>query len=211
MRATMHPLLDIWSAAADGRFPPVDGGCSFVPPFAGGLEGVVSFTGHVFLATALDEPSFADLRLDGFGEALQPAVLQRLAGPHGVVGVQDATLVARGRGGGRLPIRHDLDDHPRVGHARQLRQGLRVHGDDRGLVTIGTGHAGRIEMSVEANAGGHGAGRALIAEALALVPAGEPVFAAVSPGNARSFRAFLATGFTVLGSEVWIKPARAVG
>jgi hypothetical protein len=41
---------------------------------------------------------------------------------------------------------------------------------------------------------------------LRLVPAGEPVFAAVAPGNACSLRAFLAAGFTPVGSEVIIQP-----
>jgi hypothetical protein len=41
----------------------------------------------------------------------------------------------------------------------------------------------------------------------ALLPAGEPLFAAVSPGNARSLRAFLAVGFTPVASEVIITPA----
>ena len=65
-------------------------------------------------------------------------------------------------------------------------------------------------MSIEVNPEGQGRGwgRTLIAEARGLVPPGEPLFAAVSPGNARSLRAFLACGFTPLGSEVLIRPAR---
>jgi hypothetical protein len=51
-------------------------------------------------------------------------------------------------------------------------------------------------------------GRSLLEDALALVPHGEPVFAAVSPGNARSLRAFLAAGFVPLGSETIIRPQR---
>jgi hypothetical protein len=94
-------------------------------------------------------------------------------------------------------------------HARELRAQVRVFGDDRGFVTLGVGHAGRTEMSVEVAAdAAPGTGRSLIAEALRLAPAGEPVFAAVSPGNARSLRAFLSVGFRVLGSEVWIRPGR---
>jgi hypothetical protein len=50
--------------------------------------------------------------------------------------------------------------------------------------------------------------RCLLSDALGLVPRGEPVFAAVAPGNARSLRAFLATGFVPLGSEVLIMPLR---
>ena len=204
-----HALRAVWLDAADGRFPEVDGEVSFVPPFAGGLEAVVSFTGHAYFATALPPAAFEDLRIDGFGAALDPVVLSRLAGRAGAVGVLDATLIARGAGGGRLPQRADLDDHPRVRHARELRADVRVHGDGRGLVTLGAGHAGRTEMSVEVfDAGGRGSGRALIGEALRLAPPGAPVFAAVSPGNARSFRAFLANGFQVIGSEVWIRPGR---
>jgi hypothetical protein len=202
-------MLGVWLAAAACEFPPVDGGVSFVPPLRDGLEAVVSFTGHAFLATALPRPALAAVPLDGFGAALDPAVLRRLAGDAGEVGVLDATLVARGRGGGRLPPRTDLDEHPRVRHARGLRGAVRVHGDDRGLVTVASGHAGRTEISVEVFDGGNrGTGRALLAEALGLVPAGRPVFAAVSPGNARSLRAFLAVGFCPVGSEVWIRPGQ---
>ena len=66
------------------------------------------------------------------------------------------------------------------------------------------------ELSIEAapDGQGRGFGRSLLADALSVVPAGEPVFAAVSPGNARSLRAFLAVGFTPIGCEVLIHPAR---
>lgn len=116
----------------------------------------------------------------------------------------DVTLCAHGRGGSELPVRTDLDDHPRVRHARSLRRAVRVFGDARGLVTLARGLAGQTELSVEVVPGrqGRGAGRSLVRDALGLVPAGEPVFAAVSPGNARSLRAFLACGFQPLGSEV---------
>ena len=51
---------------------------------------------------------------------------------------------------------------------------------------------------------GHRHGRALLHDALGLVAAGEPVLAAVAPGNAASLRAFLACGFVPIGSEVLI-------
>jgi len=221
-----HPLLSVLLAAADGVFPPVDGRAVFVPALYGGvrthetqhggvhvdegpasdLQAVVSFTGHAIVATDLPAAAFADLGLDGFGRALQPAVLQRLAGPGGQVGVIDVTLVAAGLGGGSLASRDDLDEHPRVRLARALRGDVRVHGDDRGLVTLARGLAGRTELSVETSTQqGQGVGRSLILEALRLAPEGEPVFAAVAPGNARSLRAFLALGFQPLGSEVLIQ------
>ncbi|WP_262505693.1 hypothetical protein [Streptomyces sp. TRM68367] len=66
-------------------------------------------------------------------------------------------------------------------------------------------------MSIElhrAQGSSRGHGRSLLSDALSLVPEGEPVFAAVSPGNARSLRAFLACGFTPIGSEVLLRPER---
>ncbi|MEV6138265.1 hypothetical protein AB0L63_19810 [Nocardia sp. NPDC051990] len=201
-----HPLLPVFLAAADGAFPPADGQVIFMPATQKGMHAVVSFTGYAIFATSRPVTDFAEFHLDGFGAALQPDVLQRLAGATGEIGTLDVTLAHRGQGNGRLPIREDLGHHPRVRHARHLRTGVRVHGDDRGLVTIASGLVGRTEISVELHHPDHGdgTGRALIHEALQLVPAGETVFAAVSPGNARSLRAFLACGFRPVGSEVII-------
>ena len=191
-----HPLLDVLRSAARGEFPPADGKAVYLPPLPRGVAAVVSLTGRAYLATDRRVPG-----LDGFGSALRPEVLRRLAGER-EVGTLDVTLVATGAGGGALPSRADLDDHPRVRYARALRDEVRVYGDERGLVTVAVGLAGRTEMSVAADV--PGTGRSLIREALGLVPAGEPVFAAVAPGNARSLRAFLAEGFVPLGSEVII-------
>ncbi|GAB1510281.1 N-acetyltransferase [Actinophytocola sp. KF-1] len=191
-----HPLLGVLRSAALGEFPPADGRAVYLPPLARGASAVVSLTGRVYLATGRRVPG-----LDGFGSALRPEVLRYLAGER-EVGTLDVTLVATGAGGGVLPARVDLDDHPRVRHARALRDEVRVYGDERGLVTVAVGLAGRTEMSVEADV--PGTGRALIREALGLVAAGEPVFAAVAPGNARSLRAFLSEGFVPVGSEVII-------
>jgi hypothetical protein len=207
-----HPLLDLLHAAADGRFPPVDGGVTVVPPLGNGLECSYAFTGHAVVATALPAADVLARGPDGYGGSMAPDFLRWLAGPDGWLDALDATLVARGRGrGGRTPpARPDLADHPRAAWARNVRTGVEVYGDERGLVTLGRGLAGRCELSVEVDHGGAGAGRgrALLADALHLVPAGEPVFAAVAPGNARSLRAFLATGFTPVGSEVLYRPAR---
>jgi hypothetical protein len=197
-----HPLLAVLLDAARGEFPPADGRVVFLPPLGRGLSAVVSLTGRAYIASTRTLPG-----LDGFGAALRPDVLAELAGPGGAVDTLDVTLVAPGLGGGDLPVRGDLDDHPRVRLARSLRTDVRVHGDDRGLVTLARGLAGRTELSVEllGRAGGRGTGRGLVRDALALVTAGEPVFAAVAPGNARSLRAFLATGFVPIGSEVLIR------
>ncbi|WP_181767769.1 hypothetical protein [Streptomyces albidus (ex Kaewkla and Franco 2022)] len=210
MNDATHPLLRFFLDAADGRFPPVDGGVTVTGPLARGLECSVAFTGHAVIATALPAGEIHRFEPDGFGASLAPDLLRHLAGSRGRIDVVDATLAARGTGGTpRLPERHDLEDHPRVRHARELRAHVRTYGDERGLVTLAEGLAGRRELSAELHrpqAGGRRFGRSLLLDALSLVPDGEPVFAAVSPGNARSLRAFLAAGFTPLGSEVVVRP-----
>lgn len=201
-----HPLLTFFMDAAGGCFPPVDGRVTVLPPLPGGLECSVAFTAHAVVATAMTDQAVCAQGPDGYGASLSPDFLRYLTGPKGWVGVTDATLTARGMGGPpRLTELADADDHPRVRHARWLRTNVKVYGDERGLITLADGLAGRRELSIElhhAQDGSQGHGRALLADALSLIPEGEPVFAAVSPGNARSLRAFLACGFTPIGSEV---------
>lgn len=198
-----HPLLRALLDAADGRFPPADGGVTALPPLDDGTSAVVSLTAHALVASHLRPGELRDLALDGYGAALAPATLLRLAA-GGRIGVIDVTLCARGLGGGQLPETDQWDGHERVRYARALRTDVVVHGDADGFVTIAAGLAGRREMSVELVGAAHGAGagRRLIDETRRLVPAGEWLFAAVSPGNARSLRAFLSQGFVPIGSEV---------
>ncbi|MCQ6551791.1 hypothetical protein NPS70_01040 [Streptomyces sp. C10-9-1] len=208
-----HPLLRYLHDAADGRFPAVDGRVTVLPVLPGGLSCSVAFTGHSVIATDLPGDEVLARGPDGYGGAQAPDFLRYLAGPDGWIDCLDAVLAARGAGGGhRLPRRTDAEDHPRVRRARALRGGVRVHGDGRGLVTLARGPAGRRELSIELDGGGHGGGhgRSLLRDALTLVPEGEPVFAAVSPGNARSLRAFLAAGFVPLGSEVVLRRGPSV-
>ena len=205
-----HALLTYLLEAADGRFPPADGGYTIVPALPDGLECSVAFTGHAVIATALPDDVARSWKPDGFGGSVAPQFLCWLAGANGWIGVHDLTLVARGQGDGSLPELTDTQDHPRVQHASQLRRDVRVYGDQRGVVTLAEGLAGRREISIEAapEGQGRGWGRSLLRDALGLVPRGEPVFAAVSPGNARSLRAFLAVGFVPLGSEIILRPDR---
>jgi hypothetical protein len=80
----------------------------------------------------------------------------------GSIGVLDVVLAAAGTGGGSvLSERDDLGEHPRVCHAQLSRDHVRVWADERGLVTLADGLAGRRELSVEAAAPGTGAGRSL--------------------------------------------------
>jgi pimeloyl-ACP methyl ester carboxylesterase len=213
--APPHPLLGLLLDAAEGRFPEADGAVTVLSRPPHGPECSVAFTGHAVVATSLPAERVEALGPDGFGGSLAPDFLRALAGPAGRVGTTDAVLVARGTGGpARLGPLSGLDEHPRVRHARGLRRHVRVFGDDRGLVTLAEGAAGRVELSVELSPAAehsHGHGRKLLSDALTLVPVNLPVFAAVAPGNARSLRAFLAAGFTAIGAESLIEPARAAG
>ena len=211
----MHPLRVLLDDAADGRFPPADGEFDVFAPERAGHLAIVQFTGHSVVVADVSHAELAELGADGFGGASHPDVKRRLAGPDGSIGTHDAVLVARGRGRARpratggpgLERRDDLVDHPRVVRARAHRTEVEVHGDDAGFVTIGRGLVGRRELSVELLPGaapGVGTGRRLVTAGLELVPAGEPVWAQVSPGNAASLRAFLACGFVPVGAETLI-------
>jgi hypothetical protein len=201
-------LGHILREAADGRFPPVDGEIEVVPPYRPGLEAVVAFTGHAVFVTSLDVEVVRGFGPDGYGRAHDPEVMLALGGPGASYGCLDGILVARGTGAGGPPVRTDADDHPRVKLARSLRDEVVVYGSDTGLVTLGRGLGGLLELSIEVTEPRRGQGRGLIVAALGLVPAGEPVLACVAPGNAASLRAFLATGFTPIGSVQIYHPAR---
>ncbi len=204
-----HPLLGVLEGAAEGRHPPVDGLVTLLPQLAGGNRAVVALTGHAYLCTDQDPATFSDLELDGFGRALDPRSVLRLA-DGGRIGVNDAILVVEGTGGGvDLPPTDGWDDHHRVAYALAMRSDVRVYGDTRGFVTIAKGLAGRSELSIEvADPGSEpGLGRQFLERARGAVEPGGWLFAAVSPGNARSLRSFLAAGFTPIGSEVIIDRA----
>jgi hypothetical protein len=205
--AEHHPLLPILLAAASNEFPAADGTVEWMPPDAVGTRAVVELTAHSYLLTDRDLDGAPGAPLHGYGACTHPDVLRWLAGVEGWIGSLDVVLVARGRAGAGLPERDDLEDHPRVQRSRAHRRDVRVYGDARGLVTVGTGLAGRVELSVELTRGRRrGDGRALIGAGLASVAPGSPVFAQVAPGNATSLRAFLASGFVPIGSEVLIHP-----
>lgn len=209
--ADTHPLLPLLICAAQGHFPPVDGGVTYLPPLGRDIEAVVAFTGHAVVCSRWGRDVIEPLGADGYGQAQRPEVLLKMAEPDRIVGVLDATLVRRcavPAGASPLPRRDDRNQHPRVRHARAIRTDVDVFGDERGLVTIGRGLGGRCEISieVEAEGQGHGWGHSLLADGLATAPAGEWLFAAVAPGNARSLRLFLAAEFVPIGSEVIIQP-----
>jgi hypothetical protein len=205
-----HPLAAVLEAAAAGSFPPVDGVVDVLAPDDHGTIAVVSFTGHAYVLADVDPDELRARGAHGYGGAAHADVLRWLAGPGGRIGSVDAVLVGRGEAGPVLPRRADLDDHPRVRRAREHRRDVTVDGDDAGLVVLGRGLVGRLEIAVElhdpAASGGAGLGRRLIRAGLARLGPGTRCWAQVSPGNAASLRAFLACGFVPIGSEVLLHP-----
>ncbi|GAA1894359.1 N-acetyltransferase [Lapillicoccus jejuensis] len=216
-----HVVGRVLRAAADGRFPLDDGGWERVPPWRPGVEGVVALTGHAYLAVGDDVPAarLATLGADGIGGAHDPRLVAALAGT-GQVDCLDAVLAAGGRGGpsGLVP-RPDLDDHPRVAHARRFRTDVTAYGvppdagpggDVHAVVSLGRGIGGLWELGLEVDAGGRRPGHAvwLASQVRRLVPVGEPVLASTAPGNTRALKVFLAAGFVPVASvQVW-RPQR---
>jgi hypothetical protein len=217
-----HPLADLITAAAAGRFPAVDGGWRRVPPWRPGLEASFAFTGHSVFAVAEDVTNerLAALGADGFGGAQDPRLITALAGPGGWIDCLD--MVMTGRGSGRpgeppkLADRPDLATHPRAVFAARTRDQPRMlgyPGHGRGaLAVVSRGIAGLTELSfeLEPERRGQGGGARLVRDALSTIPAGRLVLAAVAPGNAASVRALLAAGFVPLGSVQLFRRAAPV-
>ncbi|MGX1027977.1 GNAT family N-acetyltransferase [Streptomyces sp. SAI-097] len=203
-------LRDILDAAARGVFPPADGGTSIVPQFGGRDAGVIAFTAHsVVFTDEADEGwvrgTLASLGCDPLAATMNSRFLAAFAERTGrVTDTIDVLLT-----GAPLPGRPDVvlrevadPGHPRVVAARRRRDGVRVWAVDGGVLVLGRGVAGRLEVAVEVAEGARhrGLGRRLVTAARQLA-GGEPVWAQVSAGNARSLRAFQAAGYRPVGSE----------
>lgn len=176
----------------------------------------MAVTGRAMI-TAPDDVTDAELDalgVDGFGQAHDPRVMSRLAGPGGWVDVLDAVLLASGTGSPEPHVvpRPDLVHHPRVRHALPIRRDVRVFGfagDDDSVLTLGVGLGGLAEMSLQVSPErrGQGLGTVLATAARGLVDAGDPVVACVSPANVPSLRALLSAGFEPVGSVQVYLPA----
>jgi GNAT superfamily N-acetyltransferase len=123
-------------------------------------------------------------------------------------GVLDVVLVAPSSSAPDVELVPADVDHPRVARAHLHRTDVRVWttSDGCGLLTVGSGIAGRWEMSLEVEpaARGRGLGTALAAAAPTLVEG--PLWAQVAPANTASLRAFLAAGYRPVGAEVLFGP-----
>jgi GNAT superfamily N-acetyltransferase len=200
----------VLAEAARGRFPPFDGMVDVVESPGPPCDALVAFTGHYVLAADVDAAEVAERWPPGeLSLPFSPRSLQWLAEQIGRRPLtHDALLVSAGDGSGAPPWLHRDDgvEHPRVDRASRFRsiEGVWTVAGDAGLVMVGRGLCGRWEVGyeVEPDHRGDGLGRRLVAAARGLVPAGEPLWAQVAPGNAASMRSTLAAGFVPVGAEV---------
>jgi GNAT superfamily N-acetyltransferase len=95
-------------------------------------------------------------------------------------------------------------DSERLRRAERYRTDVRAWAVQGAILVVGRGLAGRWEVSLEVEPAyrDRGLGRALVAAAPGLVPAGAPLWAQVSPANVASLRAFLAAGYRPVAAEV---------
>jgi hypothetical protein len=213
-----HRLADLLEAAAHGAYPAPDGQVEVLPSPAGFADAVVALTAHTIVAADLDpEGVAAQLPAGNLSAPLQPPFLSWLSEELGTeAGSLDVLLVAGPAGTPELELVSVADsDHPRLRRAHRYRSEVRVYEPAEGgaLLLVGRGLADRYEVSIEVEADrmGKGLGRSLAQTAPSLVPAGQPLFAQVAPGNAASLRAFLAAGYRPLGAEVLFLRDQAIG
>lgn len=208
----MDSLRDILDAAANGDFPPPDGGTTVVPQPSSRDAGVMAFTAHSVVFTDEDPAWVYDtlraLDCDPLAATMNPRFLAALLERTGrVTECVDAVLVGSPLPGEPpLPLKEIADpDHPRITYARERRDDVRAWTAEGGVLVMGRGVAGRPEVSVEVDerARHRGLGRELVAAARHLVT--EPLWAQVAPGNARSVRAFQAAGYRQVGAEALLR------
>ncbi|AKN69915.1 GCN5 family acetyltransferase [Streptomyces sp. PBH53] len=208
----METLRDILDAAAAGVFPPPDGGTTVVPQPSPRDAGVMSFTAHSVVFTD-EDPAwvYETLRAtdcDPLAATMNPRFLTALLDRTGRrTETVDAVLVGDPLPGAPSLALREIEDpaHPRIAYAHGRRDGVRAWTAGGGVLVMGRGVAGRLEVSVEVDeqARRRGLGRLLVTAARHLVT--EPLWAQVAPGNARSVRAFQAAGYRAVGAELLLQ------
>ncbi|QOV35415.1 GNAT family N-acetyltransferase [Streptomyces ferrugineus] len=202
-------LRDILDAAARGVFPPPDGRTTVVPQPSPRSAGVVAFTAHSVVFTDEDPRWVYDtLRAadcDALAATMNPRFLAALMERTGrTTETIDSVLVGTPLPGEPPLALKEIADacHPRIGYAQGRRDEVRAWAVEGGVLVMGRGVAGRLEVSVEVDESvrRRGLGRLLVTTARHLVT--EPLWAQVAPGNARSVRAFLAAGYRPVGAEM---------
>lgn len=205
-------LEEILGQAAEGRYPPPDGGVTILPAQKSKrAAGVIAFTAHAVVFVDADPGWVAGLLPPGeLSAPLTPGFLEALcARTERRAQSTDMLAVAPTRPGDPdidlEPLADTADGplHPRLARAHRYRDDVRAWQADGGIVMLGRGVGGRWEVAVEVDQDrqGRGLGRRLALAARHLVPGGAPLWAQIAPGNVASMRAFLAAGYEPAGAE----------
>jgi GNAT superfamily N-acetyltransferase len=201
-------LADILTAAADGVFPPPDGGTTIVAQAEPRDAGVLAFTAHSVIFVDEDpqwvRAALAATGCDPLAAAMNPRFLTALLDRTGRrTDTIDLLTVASPLPGPPPVALHEIldTDHPRARSSRRRRSGVRLWSAEGGVIVLGRGVAGRWEVAIEVDeqARHQGLGRTLAIAARHLAPG--PLWSQQSPGNARSVRAFQSAGYRPVGSE----------
>ncbi|MGW3916367.1 GNAT family N-acetyltransferase [Streptomyces sp. NPDC005070] len=206
-------LRDILDDVARGVFPPPDGATTVVRQHCPRDAGVLAFSAHSVVFTDEDEgwvrAALGALDCDALAATMNPRFLAAFLERTGrATDTVDLLSVAAPLPGPAALALTEIDDlaHPRITGSRRRRDGVRAWAAEGGVLVLGRGVGGRLEVALEVDEGvrHRGLGRALASAARHL--AGEPVWAQVATGNARSLRAFQAAGYRPVGAEALLLP-----
>jgi GNAT superfamily N-acetyltransferase len=206
--AALALLLD---ALAAGRYPPPDGTVTILNQPSNRDAGVLSMTGCAVVFADTDPGWIAaqlppgDLSAPLSGTFLA-ALSERLGRrTHSVDMLTCAAALPGPPPNG--PALEELATaqvaHPRVARALHYRDDVRAWHTTGGVVLLGRGLAGRLEVAVEVDPEhrSRGLGTRLATAARHLIPADATLWAQIAPANAASVRAFLRAGFRPVGAE----------
>jgi GNAT superfamily N-acetyltransferase len=203
-------LTELIRRVERGEFPEPDGAVRVIPP-PDGAAAVLAFTSHVVVAADVDPGWVTEQIPTGdLSEATNPPFLAALCDQlDRRVNSIDLVALASGLDGPPpLPLTELTDaSHARVRRARRYRSAVRVWATDGGVVVMGRGLAGRLEVAFEVDPDrrGHGLGGELARSARHLVrrlrPDGAGLWAQVAPGNAASVRTLIGAGYEPVGGE----------
>jgi len=202
-------VISLLKQAAGGSFPSDSGEIEVLPSPSGPCDAVVALTGHSIVAAGVAECWVSERvpRNDLTGP-MRPDFVAALAAELGTKpGSFDVLLAAPGLDSASAVELVEVEDgDDRTRRARRYRSDVRSYADrdSGGVVNLGRGLDGRLDLSIELprESRSAGTGRKIIEAARALVPSDEFLFASIAPGNSRCLRAALGGGFAPIGAEV---------
>jgi GNAT superfamily N-acetyltransferase len=209
-------LAELMHRIEAGRWPSADGAVRVMRQPPSGDAAVLAFTAHIVIAADVG-PEWVTERLPpgDLSAPLNPPFLSALCErlDRRVNCVDLVTLAPVLDGPPPIPLTADRSvAHPRVRRAQHYRSDPTVWTTEGGIVILGRGLAGRLEVAFEVDPDrrGRGLGRALALTARHLAREVDPdavgVWAQVSPGNAASVRTLLAAGYQPVGAEALLVP-----